>query len=182
MLEVQNYYHDTDAIDMDESLADATDFADSLQLPGFPKQADFARFVAAVFTHLGQAQTGEITLRLVNNQEMAALNHYYRGKDYATNVLSFPFEPLEFMQAYAADAADLPTILGDIAIAPDVLNQEAQAQHKTLMAHAAHLTVHGVLHLLGFDHEEEADANVMEAHEIAILKNLGFANPYENNP
>ncbi len=103
---------------------------------------------------------GIITVRLVDAEEGRSLNHDYRGKDYATNVLSFPYDTE-------------PVICGDLVICVPVVEREAGEQGKALMAHYAHLVVHGVLHLQGYDHEtSEADADLMEAKEAAILENL----------
>jgi probable rRNA maturation factor len=114
----------------------------------------------------------EMTLRIVEPAEIIELNSRYRHKDYATNVLSFPFDATE------QTGTNLP-LLGDIVICADVVNREAEEQHKTRAAHWAHMVVHGTLHLLGYDHETEAEANIMEQEEIIILQQLGFANPYE---
>lgn len=107
----------------------------------------------------------EVTIRIVDEDEGRALNLAYRGKDYATNVLTFVLD-------------DEPHLLGDIVICAPVVATEAAAQHKTLAAHYAHLTVHGILHLHGYDHEKDAPAELMEALETAILTKLGYANPY----
>jgi probable rRNA maturation factor len=107
----------------------------------------------------------ELTIRIVDAQEGLLLNSTYRGKDYATNVLTFPI-------------SETPHLLGDIIICAPVVADEATAQHKALEAHYAHLTVHGVLHLQGFDHENEYQAELMEGLEITILAKLGYANPY----
>jgi probable rRNA maturation factor len=100
---------------------------------------------------------------------MRALNRHYRGKDKPTNVLSFP--------ALAAPGVH-PSPLGDVVICPAVLKREAAAQGKTLEAHWAHLVVHGVLHLAGYDHEDDADARRMERREVSVLRLLGYRNPY----
>lgn len=119
-------------------------------------------------------EQGELTIRIVDPAEMKTLNATYRHKDYATNVLSFPFSmPEEIDMA-------IP-LLGDIVICADVVNKEAQEQHKTQEAHWAHMIVHGIFHLLGYDHEKEEDAKEMEALEIATLQALNFSNPYEIN-
>ena len=107
----------------------------------------------------------EVTIRIVDEPEGRALNNMYRGKDYATNVLTFP-------------RADEPHLMGDIVLCAPIVAAEAIAQNKTLEAHYAHLTVHGVLHLHGYDHEIEAQAQLMETIEIQILAKLGYANPY----
>ncbi len=116
-----------------------------------------------------QRRAAEVSMRIVDETEMSELNGQYRGKPQPTNVLSFP--------------ADLPPELklphlGDIVICATVVEREAQAQHKLATDHWAHLVIHGTLHLLGFDHIDAADAEVMESMEIAILKTLKIANPY----
>lgn len=110
----------------------------------------------------------ELTIRFVDSAEGRALNHDYRGKDYATNVLTF---------AYSEDEAE-DTVRADLILCTDVLYEEAQAQNKTVVAHVAHLVVHGVLHAQGYDHEEDAEAEEMEALETAVMARLGFADPY----
>ena len=107
----------------------------------------------------------EVTIRIVDEPEGRALNKAYRGKDYATNVLTFPL-------------VEEPHLIGDIVLCAPIVAAEAIAQNKTLEAHYAHLTVHGVLHLHGYDHEIEAQAQLMETIEIQILAKLGYANPY----
>jgi probable rRNA maturation factor len=109
---------------------------------------------------------GEITVRIVDEDEGRALNRHYRGKDYATNVLTF-------------DYAREPLVLADLVLCAPVVAQEAREQCKSLAAHYAHLVVHGTLHAQGYDHETgERDALEMEALEILLLGSLGFANPY----
>jgi probable rRNA maturation factor len=108
----------------------------------------------------------EITVRIVSTAEGHALNHSYRRKDYATNVLTF-------------DYAQGPVVIADIVLCAPVVATEAKAQGKTLQAHYAHLLVHGTLHAQGWDHESSAkDAREMEAYEVDILAELGFKNPY----
>lgn len=116
--------------------------------------------------------TGELTIRIVNPEEIRQLNYQYRQKDKPTNVLSFPCELPQHIE--------LPTpLFGDIIICNEVIKKEAASQDKSYRAHFAHIVVHGVLHLLGFDHIREEDAQIMEPHEINILNQLGFSNPYE---
>jgi conserved hypothetical protein TIGR00043 len=117
------------------------------------------------FARAALERDAEITIRIVNEAEGRQLNHDYRHKDYATNVLSFVYETA-------------PVVLGDLVLCAPVVTREAQEQGKSAMAHYAHLIVHGVLHLQGYDHENNADAAVMEAREIEIVTGLGFANPY----
>ena len=104
----------------------------------------------------------EVTVRLVGAAEARRLNFAFRGKDYATNVLTFAYEPG----------------FGDIVLCPPVIGREAREQGKSLTAHYAHLTVHAILHLRGYDHARSSDAARMERAEIRILKRLGHANPY----
>lgn len=112
----------------------------------------------------------EITIRLVDDEEIQQLNNDYREKDKPTNVLSFPFE--------APPGVDIP-LLGDLIISVPYVNSEAVEQGKTAEAHWAHMVLHGCLHLLGYDHITTADAEEMEAIEIEILADWGYKNPYE---
>jgi len=107
----------------------------------------------------------EVTIRLVDEEEGRTLNKTYRGKDYATNVLTFPL-------------TETPHLMGDIIICAPVVFNEANTQQKSAEAHFAHLTVHGILHLHGYDHEIEAQAALMESIETAIIMQLGYGNPY----
>lgn len=117
-------------------------------------------------------RSGEVTIRIVNIDEMTNLNETYRKKNGPTNVLAFPFEPQDNIQF------DLP-ILGDVVICAEIVNREAAEQMKKTEAHWAHMIVHGILHLLGHDHQNEIDANIMEALESKLLAEFGFDNPYE---
>ncbi len=110
----------------------------------------------------------EVTIRIVDEAEGRALNSAYRGKNYATNVLTFPI-------------TEEPFLMGDIVLCAPIVAAEEEAQHKSLEAHYAHLTVHGILHLHGYDHETEPQAELMESLEISILGKLGYANPYVHN-
>lgn len=110
-------------------------------------------------------QEAEVVLRLVDEKEGQELNQQFRSKNYATNVLTFVYN-------------DTEPLTGDIILCAPVVSKEARQQHKNLMAHYAHLTIHGILHLQGYDHIEDTDAVTMEQLEIQILAKLGFANPY----
>ena len=119
------------------------------------------------------ALPGELTVRIVDAEEGQRLNREFRGKDYATNVLSFPAEMPEGLPK----GVKFP-LLGDLVICAPVVAREADEQGKALNAHYAHLTVHGVLHLLGWDHEDDKEADAMEQLEREILAELGIADPY----
>jgi probable rRNA maturation factor len=117
----------------------------------------------------------ELTIRIVDTDEGAALNQRYRGRPGPTNVLSFPFEP--------PPGIDGPwPLLGDLVVCAPVVAQEAAEQGKTAESHFAHMVVHGVLHLLGHDHQDPAEAESMETLESVILAGLGFPPPYATNP
>jgi probable rRNA maturation factor len=137
-----------------------------------PSPSDIAVWASVA---LGRRAAGrEVGVRVVGPTESRRLNSRFRGKDKPTNVLSFPIAPLPGTPAGEARP------LGDLVICPQVLRTEAREQHKTLRAHWAHLIVHGVLHLIGYDHEREAEASRMERREISVLRRLGFANPYRS--
>ena len=116
-----------------------------------------------------QSDEVEMTVRIVDEAESHALNLNYRGKDRPTNVLSFPFE--------CPDEVELP-LLGDLVICRQVVEREAQEQDKPVIAHWAHMVVHGSLHLLGYDHIEDDEAEEMESLETQIMTGMGFADPY----
>jgi probable rRNA maturation factor len=121
----------------------------------------------------------ELSIRLTSDSEVRALNRDYRGKDKPTNVLSFPmFAPDEI--AGLADSDDPEILLGDIALALETCTREAAERNIPLEAHATHLIIHGVLHLLGYDHIEEDEAQAMEAIERVVLRELGLHDPYED--
>ena len=155
-------------LDLDIQYPDAADGSEGVfdLASGLPPPEQFTRWVAET---VGAVPTA-MTLRLAPLHEAAQLNMKFRGKDYATNVLSFP---LEF-----PEETGIPYI-GDIVICPDVVAREATEQGKPLLAHYAHLTVHGTLHLLGYDHENDDDALEMETLETQILATLGFPDPYQ---
>jgi len=142
---------------------------------GLPSNTDFKTWINSALAVAKYAKPCEVAIRLVDEQESHALNLQYRGKDKATNVLSFPSDLPE------AVLDSLPREpLGDIIICVPVLLAEAQQQSKTAEAHWAHLTIHGILHLLGFDHIDDDEAEEMEALEVEALQNLAYANPYED--
>jgi probable rRNA maturation factor len=131
---------------------------------GFPQLAESSRPV-------------ELSIRLAGDEEVRGLNAHWRGKDKPTNVLSFPMaEPYELEQA---DEDGPAIMLGDIILAHGVCEREAAGKGVSINQHATHLVVHGTLHLLGYDHEAEADAAEMESREVRALARLGIANPYE---
>ena len=129
--------------------------------PGtLPKPATLRRWVRAAVE-----RDASVTLRFVGRREGQTLNALYRGKEYATNVLAFVYD-------------EAPPVSGDVVLCTPVLRQEARAQRKTLADHCAHLVVHGVLHLQGYDHDNDRAARRMEARETAILAALGVRDPY----
>ncbi len=136
-----------------------------------PDAEAFQTWVDAALAGRRNPET-ELTIRVVDSAESAELNERYRGKNGPTNVLSFPFE------APPETPLDL---IGDLVICAPVIAAEAAEQDKTAAAHWAHITVHGVLHLLGYDHVDEAEAELMETLEVAILSRLNIANPYQEN-
>lgn len=127
---------------------------------GLPARPQFRRWVRA-----GLQQDSQVTLRIVDEDEGRALNRDFRGKDYATNVLTFVYDDSEFLS-------------GDIVICAPVVAREAAEQGKTLLAHYAHMTLHAVLHLQGYDHENDVDAGRMEELETALMVKLGYPAPY----
>lgn len=135
-----------------------------------PKDALLRKW--AKFALSKKIPAAEVTLRIVTIDEMAKLNLAYRHKQGPTNVLSFPFVVPEDI------SVDIP-ILGDIVICAEVVNHEANEQGKSPSAHWAHMVVHGIFHLLGYDHETDQQAQVMETLEIETLNILGFPNPYD---
>ncbi len=132
---------------------------------GLPSAAALHRWAAA---GLG-AEPGEVTLRIVDAEEGRALNRRYRGKDYATNVLSFPVPELP---------DGTRPIRGDLVLCAPVIAREAEEQGKALNAHWAHMVIHGCLHLCGHDHEDREEAEEMEALERRLLAGLGYPDPY----
>ena len=139
---------------------------------GLPTLEQFTHWVETALSFEAQTEDfpeTEMTIRIVDEEESQTLNREYRGKDYPTNVLSFPFE--------VPEGIDLP-LLGDLVICRQVMEREAREQQISLASHWAHLAVHGTLHLLGYDHIEEAEAEEMEGLETQIMQKLGFEDPY----
>jgi probable rRNA maturation factor len=135
---------------------------------GVPIARSFEGWVRAALSGRRTGRT-ELNIALFGEAEARRLNCEYRGKDYATNVLSFPHEPVR---------GDRSGLLGDLALCPRIIAREAHAQGKPVREHFAHLTVHGVLHLLGYDHQNQRDALAMEAIERKVLAGLGIPDPY----
>jgi len=155
-------------IDVDiQNTLDANDSA-IMQLPATNDVFSAVRLVCDAFND----GRGEVTVRFVDMAESQALNAAYRDKDKPTNVLSFPADLPEFIPS---------DLLGDLVICPEVVLSEAAEQHKLPLYHYQHLIIHGTLHLLGFDHIEEAEAVVMEAHEVTLLQKLNIDDPYQDH-
>ncbi|CAK4069102.1 MULTISPECIES: rRNA maturation RNase YbeY [Vibrio] len=134
---------------------------------GLPTEQDFQTWLDK--TIIPFQQDAELTIRIVDEEESHQLNHEYRGKDKPTNVLSFPFEVPPGIEI---------NLLGDLIICKQVVEREAQEQNKPLLAHWAHMVVHGSLHLLGYDHIEDDEAEEMESLETEIMQEMGFEDPY----
>jgi len=136
---------------------------------GIPSDAELQQWVELALQDY--SPDAEVVIRIVDSEEISALNQQYRQKSGATNILSFPFDLPE-----GVEGIDL---LGDLVVCASVLEQEAFDQKKELKNHWAHIIIHGILHLLGYDHIEESDANEMEAKEILMLQKLHINNPYQ---
>ncbi len=136
--------------------------------PDSPSAEDFERWAKGAL----QQPRGELTVRIVDRPESQALNRDYRGRDKPTNVLSFPFEAPEHLPSH---------YLGDLVICAPVVTAEADEQDKPVISHWAHMTVHGMLHLQGYDHQTDAQAEEMEQLERQIMSDLGYADPYATN-
>lgn len=133
-----------------------------------PTADQFQLWADTALSHLNK--DFELTIRVVDNSESQQLNHQYRNKNKPTNVLSFPFE--------VPEGIDL-NLLGDLVICSDIVASEALQQNKAITDHWAHLVIHGCLHLLGYDHIQEVEAEEMESLEIQLLASLGIDNPYQ---
>ncbi|GMM90007.1 rRNA maturation RNase YbeY [Vibrio fortis] len=134
---------------------------------GLPTEQDIQRWLDKTIPQF--QENAELTIRIVDTEESHQLNHEYRGKDKPTNVLSFPFE--------APPGIELD-LLGDLIICRQVVEKEAEEQNKPLLAHWAHMVVHGSLHLLGYDHIEDDEAEEMESLETEIMQAMGYEDPY----
>ncbi len=144
----------------------------ALETAGLPADTDLRRWAETAMQ--GRRESAELVIRIVNEAESAALNQRYRHKQGSTNVLSFPYE-----SPPGAEALDL---LGDLVICAPVVAREAVAQNKKADAHWAHMIVHGVLHLLGYDHQRDTQALEMETLEARLLADLGYPSPYGDSP
>ena len=148
---------------------------------GVPHSLSLAEWARAAYStakasRAARSATTSLTIRVVGNAESRVLNRTWRGKDKPTNVLSFPSG--DFVGDKLDTTVSGESSLGDLAICAPVVAREAREQDKPAKAHWAHMVVHGVLHLLGYDHENDRDAAVMEAREVAILGTFGYADPY----
>jgi len=139
-----------------------------------PDKKQISRWVSTALELAEGPDNCEVCIRIVDKAEMAMLNQDYRHKTGPTNVLSFPFDCPPGIEELVA----VP-LLGDIIVCAEVVAEEAENQHKTKSNHWAHMIVHGTLHLLGYDHEIENEAEIMEALETRILANLGIDDPYQ---
>ena len=137
-----------------------------------PTEEQLSSWATAAILKRIEHEEPELTIRIVDEAESQELNFEYRGKDKPTNVLSFPFE--------APAHVPIP-LLGDLIVCKQVVEREAIEQEKTLTAHWAHMIVHGCLHLLGYDHIEDEEAEEMEGIERVVMNDLGFEDPYKND-
>ncbi|MBS3798916.1 MULTISPECIES: rRNA maturation RNase YbeY [unclassified Pseudoalteromonas] len=151
-------------------MSTTVDLQIACEFDDLPSEAQFQRWAALVLDEL--KPDSEVTIRIADEQESQSLNHSYRGKDKPTNVLSFEFD--------APAGIELP-LVGDLIICPQVVYGEAQEQQKAFHDHFAHMVVHGCLHLLGYDHINEADAEIMEALEKRLLASINISDPYRDD-
>jgi len=139
-------------------------------IPNCPDTETIRNWVSLTLAR--DSQAAEMTVRIVDEEECAELNHRYRNKEGATNVLSFPYE---------AVSGSGQTLFGDIVICAPVVEREAREQNKELQSHWAHMVIHGTLHLMGYNHIEENEAETMESLERSLMDSLGYADPYLEN-
>ena len=149
------------------SAGETVDVQYAVSAEGVPAEATIQEW--AIQALPDDRKDAEVTIRVVDEAEITALNREYRGKEGATNVLSFPYEAMSGVET---------ALLGDVVICAPVVAMESVAQQKPLEAHWAHMVVHGVLHLLGYDHHKDSEARNMEDHETQLLARLGYASPY----
>lgn len=149
-------------------------FENASTLSDLPSEQDFFRWIWSALKN--EYRQADISLLLLDEDEARAYNRDYRGKDYATNVLSFALNEGEIMPEQVSDGLN-----GDLIICAPVVLKEAAEQGKTAEQHFAHLTMHGTLHLMGYDHMEEAEAEKMEAIEIRLMQESGYPNPYRED-
>lgn len=154
-------------MNVDIDLQIATDETES----NYPSVEKMTLWASTALTLGGRDTDSELTVRLVSSEEIHELNNTYRHVDRPTNILSFPFE--------TPDGLEEMPFIGDLVICKEVLLKECSEQNKTLEEHFCHLIIHGCLHLIGYDHIEDEEAQVMEGLEIKALAKLGFKNPYE---
>jgi len=149
-------------------------FENASSAASLPSECDFYRWAWSALKN--EYRRADISLILLDEEEARAYNRDYRGKDYATNVLSFALNEGEILPDQFSDG-----LCGDLIICPQVVFKEAAEQGKTAEQHFAHLTLHGTLHLMGYDHIEEHDAEEMEALEIRLMQALNYPNPYRED-
>jgi len=140
------------------------------ELPDLPTRAQFRRWINAALQ-----RDVNVTLRIVDEPEGLELNRSYRGKDYATNVLTFVYDDCSGQPLSVGS----DVLCGDVVICAPVVEREAAAQHKALLANYAHLAIHATLHLQGYDHDDDAQAAEMETLETALMLKLGYPDPYQ---
>lgn len=158
-----------------DSFSGSDSIPDNEKIESWVRQALITEVQQKKHNHQAVNSEYELTIRIVDKDEMQSLNKTYRHKDKVTNVLSFPYEDFPFD---APAEVQLP-LLGDLVICHDIVVEEAHQQNKTVEAHWAHMVVHGVLHLKGYDHIDDDEAQQMEALEIEILKKLTISDPYQ---
>ena len=147
------------------------DIENASSTTNIPESKEFEQWVKAALQAPKDTDI-ELSIRIVDEEEIQTLNRDYRGKDKPTNILSFPCE--------LPPGVDVP-LLGDLVICANVVKNEAKEQEKPEQNHWAHMVIHGTLHLMGYDHSEDTEAEIMEALEVKLLSELGISNPYALN-